>query len=98
MEGCELLGGVKNLVKAFKLHLLQHQKLLLTALTALDYFMFLFFVFFSDHRQRTPIIVVPAAATSVITLWNVKEFLEDYKLVVEKCVYNNNIECLALGM
>ena len=46
----------------------------------------------TDHRLRTPIIVVPAAATSVITTWNVKEFLEDYKLVSVKkyfcmCVY-----------
>ena len=32
--------------------------------------------------MRTPIIVVPAAATSVITIWNVKEFLEECKLVV----------------
>ncbi len=39
----------------------------------------MFVAFRIDHRQRTPIIVVPAAATSVITLWNVKEFLEDYK-------------------
>ena len=50
-----------------------------------------------DNRLRTPIIVVPAAATSVITLWNVKEFLEDYKLVFavkDTCMYGGNAHCI----
>ena len=52
--------------------------------------------YFSDHRQRTPIVVVPAAATSVITLWNVREFLEDYKSVIVflALLLSDNLMCV----
>ena len=32
-----------------------------------------------DLRARTPIIIVPAAATSVINTFNAQDFLEGYK-------------------
>lgn len=32
-----------------------------------------------DHRSRTPIIIVPSAATSLVTMYNVKGLLEDFK-------------------
>ena len=45
-------------------------------------FICLLFVFACDpldHRSRTPIIIVPSAATSLITMYNAKGLLEDYK-------------------
>lgn len=34
-----------------------------------------------DNRSRTPIIIVPAAATSLITIYNTRELLEDYRYI-----------------
>ncbi|KAL5483780.1 hypothetical protein EMCRGX_G020194 [Ephydatia muelleri] len=34
-----------------------------------------------DHRSRTPIIIVPAATTSVITMYNARDFLEEFRYV-----------------
>jgi parafibromin len=34
-----------------------------------------------DHRSRTPIIIVPSATTSLVTMLNVKTLLEEYKFV-----------------
>ncbi len=35
----------------------------------------------SDIRSKTPIIIIPAAATSVVTMYNVCDLLEDYRWV-----------------
>ena len=42
--------------------------------------MFVCLLFTPDHRSRTPIIIVPSATTSLITMLNVKTLLEEYKL------------------
>ena len=34
---------------------------------------------FADQRSRTPIIIVPAAETSVINILNAQDFLEGFK-------------------
>ncbi len=43
---------------------------------------------FPDHKSRTPIVIVPAAATAVMNIFNAKDFLEGYKLVSWNLVYS----------
>ncbi|CAI8022874.1 Parafibromin [Geodia barretti] len=43
--------------------------------------MFVCLLFTPDHRSRTPIIIVPSATTSLITMLNVKTLLEEYKFL-----------------
>ena len=45
----------------------------------------------SKRESRTPIIIVPAALTSVITLQNAKEFLQDEKYVPISVVFSQAV-------
>ncbi|KAL1922485.1 uncharacterized protein VTP21DRAFT_10024 [Calcarisporiella thermophila] len=44
------------------------------------------------RQQRTPIIIVPAAATSLVTLYNVKELLENGKFVDSQSIRDSGVK------